>query len=295
MRNASPLPESRAVGRRLAALTFGAGALMGCATGAPRKAGAMGAGGDAAFTSGSSTASQGGAGAAKSSSGGAGGASAGAAGESSDVGAKCSEPIEPTQDSEFSCDGDAAWFASYVVDHSFGPGQSNGQDEFPDRLLGPPRGAGCCQGAIDSVVSLGNGGWVTLGFDGNAIVDGPGPDFIVFENAFYIGGDRQNIFAELATVAVSDDGEHWVEFPCTASDAPYGQCAGWHPTLANDTSNDLDATDPDVAGGDAFDLGDVCLSRARFVRITDRPDLDAGLDGVFDLDAVAIVNGACSE
>jgi hypothetical protein len=36
------------------------------------------------------------------------------------------------------------------------------------------------------------------------------------------------------------------------------------------------------------------LPRIRpFRGITDREDLDSSLDGVFDLDAVGIVNGAC--
>ena len=155
-----------------------------------------------------------------------------------------------------------------------------------------------CQARIDRKITLGvsllcNGGWVSIGFEDNAIVDEAGPDFIVFENAFFVGGSEDSVFAELASVAVSDDGEHWEEFPCSASEPPYGQCAGWHPTLANAAENDIDPLNPAVAGGDAFDLADVGLSQARFVRITDRPDLDAGLDGVFDLDAVSIVNAAC--
>ena len=47
-----------------------------------------------------------------------------------------------------------------------------------------------------------------------------------------------------------------------------------------------------TAGGDAFDLADVGLAEARYVRITDRGDL-GGLAGVFDLDAVGIVNLEC--
>lgn len=148
-------------------------------------------------------------------------------------------------------------------------------------------------GAVSGIVSLGNGGFVIVGFEDNAIVDEPGPDFIVFENAFYAGGDEDNVFAELATVAVSDDGENWTEFPCSASEPPYGSCAGWHPVLANAEENELDATDPAQAGGDAFDLADVCMTRARYVRISDRADLDGALDGVFDLDAVSIVHAAC--
>ena len=43
---------------------------------------------------------------------------------------------------------------------------------------------------------------------------------------------------------------------------------------------------------DAFDLADVGLVEARWVRITDRVDLQ-GMNGVFDLDAVGLVNAAC--
>jgi len=142
------------------------------------------------------------------------------------------------------------------------------------------------------VVSLGNGGQVTVEFGGSKIVDGPGPDFIVFENAFFAAGDSSQPFAELATVEVSEDGQTWVAFPCVASGAPYGSCAGWHPVYANADENEIDPLDPSVAGGDAFDLAEIGVGSARFVRITDRSDL-TGMNGVFDLDAVAVVNAEC--
>lgn len=214
-------------------------------------------------------------------------ASAGASGAAP---APCSE-VESQLDAQ--CSDDSSIFASELVDHSFGPGQDTGQDGFPDLVFGPPQGKGADQGATEGVVSLGNGGWVVLGFGGNVIVDGPGVDFIVFENAFRYGADGENVFAELATVSVSTDGEHWVDFPCTASEAPYGSCAGWHPVVANGDEQELTELDPNTAGGDGYDLAQVCMEHARYVRITDREDLDAALDGVFDLDAVGIVNGVC--
>ncbi len=61
---------------------------------------------------------------------------------------------------------------------------------------------------------------------------------------------------------------------------------------ANADENEVDATDPAVAGGDAFDLADLGVTQARYVRITDRVDL-TGTNGTFDLDAVAIVNADC--
>jgi hypothetical protein len=62
--------------------------------------------------------------------------------------------------------------------------------------------------------------------------------------------------------------------------------------LANPDENTIDPTDPAVAGGDAFDLADLGVSEARYVRITDRIDL-TGSSGTFDLDAVSIVHAQC--
>ncbi len=194
------------------------------------------------------------------------------------------------------CSRGSARFATSVVEHSFGEGRGTtlgqGEGEFPERVLGGPRGGGCCAGSTD-VTTLGNGGWVVLAFEANAIVDGEGPDFLVAENPFWIGGDESRVFAELATVSVSDDGETFVEFPCDALGPPYGSCAGWRPVLANVESDGVDPFDATAAGGDPFDLADVGIARARFVRIEDRADLAADLDGAFDLDAVTILNGAC--
>lgn len=186
------------------------------------------------------------------------------------------------------CAGPGSRFVTSVVSACFGAGQSVGRDELPAIIAGPPRGGGCCGGSID-VVALGNGGSIEVAFQGNAIVDGPGPDFIVFENAFYLGGGSTDPYAELATVEVSADGVRWVAFPCTATSYPFGSCAGWRPVFANADENPLDPLDPAVAGGDPFDLAEVGVTMARFVRITDRPDRP----DVFDLDAVSIVHALC--
>jgi hypothetical protein len=183
-------------------------------------------------------------------------------------------------------------FATSVESFSAGPGSDFGQAELPDIVLGPPKGLGDALGSLD-VATLGNGGSITLGFAPSAIVDRPGPDFIVFENPFYVAGsDPPQPFAELGTVEVSDDGQTFQGFPCTASEPPYGSCAGYHPVYANPDENSIDATDPALAGGDAFDLADLGVSHARYVRITDRVDL-TGPNGSFDLDAVSIVHAEC--
>ncbi|WP_433929178.1 hypothetical protein AB3662_36685 [Sorangium cellulosum] len=187
-----------------------------------------------------------------------------------------------------SCAGPGARFATRVVSACLGAGQGFGEDRFPDIVLGPPRGGGCCGGSLD-VLSLGDGGSIVVAFEGNAIVDGPGADFLVFENAFERGGDAANVFAELATVEVSEDGVAWSAFPCAADRYPYDGCAGWHPVHASPGENDVDPLDPSSAGGDPFDLADVGVPLARYVRITDR----AGTPDVFDLDAVGIVHALC--
>lgn len=184
-------------------------------------------------------------------------------------------------------------YAVEVVEHSFGSGQRFGQAAFPEPVLGPPSGGGCCQGSLD-VTSLGEGGFVTLAFGDTTIVDGPGPDFIVFENAFFaVEGEPESVFAELGVVSVSEDGEHFVAFECQARKFPFEGCAGWRPVFANPSENDIDPLDPEVAGGDAFDLAELGLSRVRYVRIDDLPEEQGG-EGTFDLDAVAIVNAACN-
>ena len=189
-------------------------------------------------------------------------------------------------------------FVTSVV--SFAPGDCAGFGipEMPGIVEGPPVGAGDLAGSLD-VVSLGFEGEIVLSFDPNAIVDGPGIDFIVFENAFYAGGDPSRIAADLGEVSVSDDGTTWQTYPCdaTKTSPPYGACAGWHPVFSA-PGNGISPIDPKTAGGDAFDLADVGLAHARFVRIRDKgatmcpaqppkPNNDG-----FDLDAIAVVNSA---
>lgn len=184
-------------------------------------------------------------------------------------------------------------FASAVKKFEFGSGSDFGQATFPDPVLGPPRGGGCCAGSLH-VTSLGDGGFVVLEFENTSIVDAPGADFIVFENAFRPSGAAEaDIFAELGEVSVSQDGETWFDYPCTAESYPYGNCAGWRPVLLNGEKEPIQSLQVDSAGGDAFDLAQVGLDWARYVKVTDRTAANGGL-GTFDLDAVGIVSPSCS-
>jgi hypothetical protein len=173
----------------------------------------------------------------------------------------------------------------------FSPGENAGfgQEELPSVVLGPPAGreAG---GSLD-VLSLGVGGEIVLDFgEGRRLVDGPGPDLVVFENPFYISGDPTRPFAELGEVAVSADGVTWSTFDCDPSGTGRGRypgCAGWTPTRRFDPRLPLDPTE---SGGDVFDLDDLGVTEARYVRIRDLADEGAPPSAGFDLDAIGAVH-----
>jgi len=118
----------------------------------------------------------------------------------------------------------------------------------------------------------------------------------VFENAFYAGGNPNHPAADLGEVSVSEDGVTCKTFPCTpAGAAPYGARAGWHPVYSA-PDNGISAVDREKAGGEAYDLADVCLARAKFVRIKDKttepcngPPPKPNNIG-FDLDAISILH-----
>jgi hypothetical protein len=145
------------------------------------------------------------------------------------------------------------------------------------------------------ILSLGLGGEILLRFDRHLIVDGPGPDFTVFENAFaYSLGTKQRIYAEPGEVSVSRDGITYLPFPFDS--LTLKGCAGVTPTNGN-----RNPADPEVSGGDSFDLASLGIDSIRFVRIRDvtsivknnhdSPFWDQTLNG-FDLDAVVGVNVA---
>lgn len=198
-------------------------------------------------------------------------------------------PEPPEGDDGDPCQGFAQ--ALHAVD--YGAGAGFGQSNVPDVVLGPPRGSGTGAGGMH-VLSLGRLGEIILDLGTCAVVDGPGVDLIVSENAFYIGGNPDAPYAELGAVAVSADGVAFTEFPCADDAYPYEGCAGWHPVLTH-PDNAIDPFDPDAAGGDAFDLADIGIARARYVRIRDVSDAGFGGSAGFDLDAVTVVNGEIDE
>jgi hypothetical protein len=207
-------------------------------------------------------------------------------------------------------------FRSAFADPAAGFGFAN----LPGIVLGPPGDSAATTGSV-SVVSLGRGGSITVEFSDNVIVDGAGPDLIVFENGFFRGSvpaspdQDYSVAADLARVQASADGVHFFEFPFSEEALARVQgdtisktlalelvgLAGITPTF---TGNWTVPDDPFLwdasgvggisgAGGDAYDLARVGLAEARFVRIIDSgaPTGFAGPSEGFDLDAVVALNG----
>ena len=172
--------------------------------------------------------------------------------------------------------------------------------------LGAPTGTG--------VVSLGDGGSITLTFD-RPIANGAGDDFAVFENGFSNGGSL--VFAELAQVAVSSDGSNFFTFPSVSLTPTATQVGGFgylDPTNIHNLAGQFVAKE-----GTPFDLSDLLgvssllnLNAVRYVRMTDvvgsidpaygskdslgnpinDPFKTPFASGGFDLDAVGVIHAA---
>lgn len=167
---------------------------------------------------------------------------------------------------------------------------------------------GLAEGTSYNVVSLGDGGSITLTFD-RAITNGAGADFAVFENGF---GD---MFLELAFVEVSSNGSDFFRFPSVSLTPSSEQVDTW---------GILDPTDlHNLAGkyrqgwGTPFDLEELkdisplldvsvvthvrvidvvgsidpaYATRASAGNIVNDPYPTAFSSGGFDLDGVGVIN-----
>ncbi len=181
--------------------------------------------------------------------------------------------------------------ADEVVSFLPGNGQNSGQtsEYFPKNVLGLPDKSAQYElpaTSPEEICSLGFGGEITLSFRGKILVDGPGKDFTIFENAFF-SPDFKKIFLEPAVISVSKDGITFVPFPYDPQTLK--GCAGLTPIIG-----DKDPFDPTVSGGDGFDLADIGMDSVRYIRIKDistlllnrkHPLYDPIITG-FDLDAV---------
>ncbi|MEM7145428.1 MAG: hypothetical protein AAF591_09845 [Verrucomicrobiota bacterium] len=183
------------------------------------------------------------------------------------------------------------WASGYS---NFTQGPEGASFNNPDKALGPAVTGANINLDVLEIVSLGRGGQITLTFP-QAITDGPGDDFAVFENSF------NDTFLELAFVEVSADGVNFTRFPSsslTANPVPFGGASV-------DTTNVSGlAGKYRLAFGTPFNLSDVGLSSATHVRIIDivgdGNTLDSSNNPIydpyptvssagFDLDAVAVL------
>lgn len=171
-----------------------------------------------------------------------------------------------------------------------GSGQRTGQGAtfFPRNVLtGPSTAARADVPSTDprEICSLGLGGSITLGLKSKVVVNGPGTDLTIFENAFFYGNGR--VFAEPATIELSNDGVTWKMLPFDSTSLQ--GLAGASPTL------DPQALSPATSGGTHVDLSVVGIDSVRWIRLTDitrivlsnpkSPFYDPTLSG-FDLDVV---------
>lgn len=175
-----------------------------------------------------------------------------------------------------------------------GEGQFSGQEAeyYPQNIFGKPDKNATNElpsNDKNQILSIGLDGEITIGFKNYLIVDKPGLDFIIFENAF-INPVNNKIFAEPAIISVSSDGISFVAFPFDS--LTLIGCAGITPTYGN-------PADYKNCGGDKFDLADIGMNNITHIRIKDisrmtlnnpaHPYYDAVISG-FDLDAVVGIN-----
>ena len=169
------------------------------------------------------------------------------------------------------------------------------------------------------LVSLGDSGIATLTFT-SPLVNGPGPDFAVFENGFPNPSNNEEAFLELAFVAVSSDGVNFFRFPAASLTQDTAQIS----SVVN--ANYMNArllhnlAGKHISGwGTPFDLQELDsipglnISRITHVRIIDAigsvgpegmkdadgravndPFPTAFPTGGFDLDAVGILNSTAT-
>ena len=190
----------------------------------------------------------------------------------------------------------AAWAVS-VLDVDFGEHVSE-QWKAPERALGP------AEGNSNEVVSLGEGGVITLGFAA-PIADGADADICVFENSF------SDDFLELAFVEVASNSEVFVRFAthskvATKVDAygtiDAGRIHGFAGKYRQGYCTPFDLADlrdrPEVISG-ALDLSSVEYVRIKDI-VGDGRESDCSSSPIydpypttggagFDLDAIAVL------
>jgi len=163
-------------------------------------------------------------------------------------------------------------WASSVISLTRGPEDIAVPSDGLASFGSPGNALGQANNDVYKVVSLGDGGSITVGFN-TPIANGPGADFAVFENGFLSGGPGL-AFLELATVAVSSDGVHFFTFPDVSETQTTTQVGAFG---LLDASNLYDLAGKYIAGyGTPFDLAELAgvspylnVNDVTEVRITD--------------------------
>jgi hypothetical protein len=174
-------------------------------------------------------------------------------------------------------------YATTVVEAPGATGEGFGD---PTRAVNGVRGAGPAAGSLD-VYSLdyAERTHLVLSWGGRTVRNGPGADFVVFENPFRTFGGA--MFMDPVIVSVSRDGATFVDLPHAylapdptrySADPDHWQgFAGRTPVLLHEELHPVDPFDPVAAGGDAFDLdaledhgeaGAIRREGFRYVRLT---------------------------
>lgn len=183
-----------------------------------------------------------------------------------------------------------AW-ASNVVDYAPSESVTSQYGNFNDPLaaLGP------VTGVFFDIVSLGDmsdaaiaagdpAGTLTLEL-ARPVHDLTGADFVVFENGYISGGNDSGtgaggIFAELAHVEVSADGENFTRFPSVSltpsAVGPFESIDATH--IFNLAGKHVNSNGD--SWGTPFDLASVGLERITHIRIVDIPGNGSFLDGL---------------
>ena len=165
----------------------------------------------------------------------------------------------------------------------------HGANFAPFNVTGPPDGRGTYAPAAQELEILSlhatasdgksaAGGQVILAFEDNIVEAGPGEDFTVFENVFFIGGSPDRRYMEPAIVSVALFEGEWYRFPVDvvppaatsstpATMDPFYYSRGFAGRNATTGDNPMD---PTRSGGDSFDLaslGKPELTWIRYIRL----------------------------
>ncbi len=226
-----------------------------------------------------------------------------------------------------------AQYATQVISYNAGATASAGYTTASTALGSPERftGESTIYGAevtvfnpafgTDELVSIGEGGQITLKLSNFVLADALAPEIGVFSNVGIIDNDHPNglvgnpaaIFGGgIAQVAVSADGISWTGAVASSLEIPtqgYSNVAGTVPTdfqkpftgtlSSFDGLPYNDVSNPDVidlldgsGGGNWLDISSVGLTKIGYIRFSIADDADPLTNLKFELDAVSISTNA---